>query len=216
MSAATAIRIAHPRVAATTRIAWLFMIGSACFAIASVPGYAELSDRASAITYAIGSVFFTAAAFEQLRTSERHWLDRWSALVQFAGTILFNVNTFIAVDEHLDPHAQDVLVWTPDAIGSACFLVASGLAWYAVKAERGERRTRKIADLNLWGSVAFGVSAIASYVVDDTGEFVNATIASFGTFVGAICFFAAAWMLRPQSSGAKRSTPLPSGSSTTA
>src|SRR5688500_16730018 len=99
MSAASVILTRFRRRSATQRIAILFMIGSSLFAIASVPGYAELSDRASAITYAAGSVFFTAAAFEQLRTSESDPLDRWSALVQFAGTLLFNVNTFIAVDE---------------------------------------------------------------------------------------------------------------------
>jgi hypothetical protein len=219
MSAATAIRIAHPRTDATTRIAWLFMIGSACFAVASVPGFSELSDRATAITYAVGSVFFTSAAFEQLRTSERDPFDRWSALIQFAGTILFNVNTFIAVDERLDPHAQDLLVWTPDAVGSACFLIASAIAWYAVRKQGDDGRARRIARLNLFGSVAFGFSALASYVVPDTGELANASLAASGTLIGAICFFVAAWLLRPRrahSSGANRSTPLPSGSATTA
>ena len=66
MSAATAIRIGHPRVVSTKRIAVLFMIGSACFALGATPGYASISERASAITYAVGSVFFTAAAFHQL------------------------------------------------------------------------------------------------------------------------------------------------------
>jgi hypothetical protein len=195
MSAAAVILTRYRRRSATQRIAILFMIGSALFAIASVPGYAELSDRASAFTYAIGSVFFTAAAFEQLRTSGPDPLDRSSALVQFAGTLLFNINTFVAVDERLDPHATNLLVWTPDAIGSICFLVASGIAWYAVKGQRGDKPTRRMADLNLAGAVAFGFSAIASYTVSSTDEIVNATVASSGTFIGAICFFIAARML---------------------
>jgi uncharacterized membrane protein YgdD (TMEM256/DUF423 family) len=206
VGAALAIRIGHPRWDSTRWIATMFMVGSALFAIASVPGYASISERASAFTYAAGSVFFTLAALEQLRTSEPNWADRWSALIQFAGTILFNVNTFIAVDEKLSPHAQDLLVWTPDAVGSACFLVASAIASYAVRERRDDKSTRRIADLNLAGSVAFGFSALASYVVDDTGELVNAAIASSGTFVGAICFLVAAWMLRRQSSFAPTSS----------
>ncbi len=206
MGAALAIRIGHPRRNSTRWIATMFMVGSALFAIASVPGYASISERASALTYAAGSVFFTLAAFEQLRTSESNWPDRWSALIQFAGTILFNVNTFIAVDEKLSPHAQDLLVWTPDAVGSACFLIASGIASWAVRERRDDKPTRRIADLNLAGSVAFGFSALASYVVDDTGELVNAAIASSGTFIGGICFLVAAWMLRRQSSLAPTSS----------
>ena len=216
MGAATAIRIGHPSVVSTRRIATLFIVGSACFAVAATPGYASISDRASAITYFAGSLFFTAAALDQLRTSGGG-LDRWSSLVQLAGTILFNVSTFVAVDERLDPHAADLLVWTPDALGSICFLVASALASYAVWEQRGDRRTRRIADLNLAGSIAFGLSAIASRLVGDTAEVANAALAGSGTFVGAICFLVAAWMLRrSQSSGANRSTPLPSGSATSA
>ena len=195
MGAATAFRIASPRVSSTRRIATLFMVGSALFAIAATPGYSSLSDRASAFTYFAGSIFFTLAALEQLRTSAAG-LDRTSSLVQLAGTIFFNVNTLIAIDEHLDPHATDLLVWTPDAVGSACFLVASAIASYAVRAERGDRRTRWVADLNVAGSVAFGFSALASYVVHDTDELVNAALASSGTFIGSILFFVAAWILR--------------------
>ena len=195
MSAATAIRIGHPKVVSTRRIAVLFMIGSALFAIAATPGYAAISERASAFTYFAGSLFFTAAAFHQLQTSQAG-LDRWSSLIQFAGTLFFNMNTFVAIDEGLDPHAQDLLIWTPDAIGSVCFLVSSAIASYAVWELRSDKRTRRIADLNLLGSVAFGVSAVASRIVDATAEPANAALAGLGTFVGAICFLVAAGILR--------------------
>jgi YrhK-like protein len=195
MSAATALRIGHPAVVPTRRIATLFMIGSACFAIASVPGYASISEEASAITYFVGSLFFTAAAFHQLQTSIAG-IDRWSSLIQFAGTLFFNVNTFVAVDEKLSPHAKDLLVWAPDAIGSVCFLVSSVLATYAVWSRRNDMHVRRIADFNLYGSIAFGASAVAARYVGDTDELVNAALASSGTLVGAIFFFFAAWMLR--------------------
>jgi hypothetical protein len=165
--------------------------------VAAAPGFTSLSDRAAAITYFVGSIFFTLAALDQLRTvAPGDRLDRWGSAVQLAGTIFFNISTFVAVDEHLDPHAEDLLVWTPDAAGSICFLVASALAIAAVWKQHADRRTRRIARLNMIGSIAFGWSALASYVIHDTGELVNAAAASSGTFIGALCFLVAAWLLR--------------------
>jgi hypothetical protein len=40
------------------------MIGSACFAVASLPAASSVSDRAVGLTYFVGSIFFTTAAFE--------------------------------------------------------------------------------------------------------------------------------------------------------
>jgi hypothetical protein len=58
-------------------------------------------------------------------------------------------------------------------------------------------RTWETAWLNLVGSVAFGVSAIASYTVPDSGEVVNAALVNLGTFVGAICFLGGALLMTP-------------------
>lgn len=53
--------------------------------------------------------------------------DWWSSVVQFLGTLLFNVNTYDAMTTGFESVAYDRLVWTPDAIGSACFLVSGYL-----------------------------------------------------------------------------------------
>jgi uncharacterized membrane protein len=46
------------------------------------------------------------------------------------------------------------------------------------------------------GSVAFMVSAIASFVLPATGSVINPRWADLGTFIGAVCFlFGAALML---------------------
>ena len=58
-------------------------------------------------------------------------------------------------------------------------------------------RTWETAWLNLLGSVAFGISAIASYVVPSSGEVVNAALVNLGTFLGAVCFFAGALLMTP-------------------
>ena len=110
----------------------LFAIGSVCFALGAAPRYVDaVGVSADGVTFFVGSLFFTAAAllmYLQLRGSPS--LVRWAALVQLAGTVLFNLSTYDAMRDHLSASQADRLVWTPDALGSICFLVASGLAWF--------------------------------------------------------------------------------------
>jgi hypothetical protein len=75
----------------------LFMVGSLCFALGSIPGYASLVE-ASVVgtTFFIGSIFFTSAAFLQLVQSARA-IDWWASMIQLVGTVWFNVNTFEAM-----------------------------------------------------------------------------------------------------------------------
>ncbi len=175
------------------RIGILFMAGSACFAVASLPGASDLSDRVVAVTYFVGSIFFTTAAFEQLRTARGQGNEVAAALVQFAGTLFFNVTTFAGMIERLDAHQADLLVWSPDALGSVCFLVSSVLAEIVVWGPLVP--ARRSASLNLVGSVAFGISAVAAYVIPNTDELLNAALATSMTLVGALCFFWAARVL---------------------
>ena len=175
------------------RIGILFMVGSACFAVASLPGASDLSDRVVAVTYFVGSIFFTTAAFEQLRTARGQGNEVAAALVQFAGTLFFNVTTFAGMIERLDAHQADLLVWSPDALGSVCFLGSSVLAEIAVWGPLVP--ARRSASLNLVGSVAFGISAVAAYVIPNTDELLNAALATSMTLVGALCFFWAARVL---------------------
>ena len=58
------------------------------------------------------------------------------------------------------------------------------------------RATRTL--LNLLGSIAFGVAAVASYVIPATGELRDAERANLGTLVGAICFLIGALLLLPE------------------
>ena len=169
------------------------MIGSACFAIASLPFAAKLAHQGVVgVTYFVGSIFFTAAAFEQLRACRPGGLDWWASAVQFAGTIFFNVSTFNAMRHGLSGHETNLVVWAPDVFGSICFLVSSGLA---VPEAKGNRVAARVAIENLVGSVAFGVSAIAAYIVPNTSEPLNAAAATSWTLIGAILFFRAAQLL---------------------
>jgi hypothetical protein len=197
VSAAGALRIGRAEPGPNRRIGRLFMVGAACFAIASIPGASSLSDKATGAIYFLGSIFFTAAAAEQLRTTqESDRPDLIASWVQLAGTIMFNLNTYNALDDRLSDRSFDLVVWTPDAIGSICFLVASGIAAYAVR--HANRRARWIGGLNLAGSVAFGISAIAAAIVPDTDKAIDAAAATSWTLVGALCFLVAAFMLVPR------------------
>jgi drug/metabolite transporter (DMT)-like permease len=182
-----------------TRLWWiglLFMVGSTAFALGSAPFYAELvRPEAVGITFFVGSIFFTTASLLQLKQTPRFdRLDWWACVVQFAGTLFFNVTTFTALNDSLSTTQQDIRVWAPDAFGSACFLVASAFALAAVWGRRGTPSW--IAWLNMLGSVFFGISAVASWVVPDTGELLNTEATNAFTFLGAVCFFAGARLMQ--------------------
>jgi hypothetical protein len=205
-------------------IAILFMFGSACFAIAPLPFYLEaVGSTGDAITYFVGSIFFTAAALCQLletgaapRSVTRHGMHRarrllaiemrridwWACSVQFAGTLFFNVTTARSIHAPSGLASGKNAIWTPDWRGSICFIVAS---WFAY-AEAGHgwiswrprSRGWRIAALNMLGSVAFLVSAFGAFVLPTTGKPASLFWTNAGTFAGALCFFAGAALLFPE------------------
>ena len=85
--------------------------------------------------------------------------------------------------------------------GSICFLVSSWLAWaeecHGAVAWQPRELAWWITLLNLVGSVAFGVSAVASYV-EPNGELLSLALTNLGTFVGAVCFLVGAVLLLPE------------------
>src|SRR5215210_3054302 len=203
MSVAGALRIGRAEPGPNRLTRRLFMVGSFLFGIASVPGASEVNETVIATTYFLGSIFFTAAGAETLRTTEASdRLDLVASAVQLAGTVMFNVSTYAAIDTHLKVRSSNFLVWLPDALGSICFLIASAIAVAALRrainsgVEVG--RTRAIALTNLAGSVAFGVSAVGAILVPGTGGVLNADMAATFTLIGAVCFFVAAYLLVPR------------------
>ena len=181
----------------------LFAVGSACFALGALPGYLALvGPEATGVTFFVGSIFFTTAAFLQFRqTPHTARIDRWAGGVQLVGTLFFNITTFRALDHSLSSPSYDRAVWAPDFFGCVCFLVASELAYVEVGRAawswRPGSRSWRIAALNLGGSVAFGISGVASYVVPSTGEVRNMTLVNLGTFVGALGFLIGGLELLP-------------------
>ena len=115
-----------------------FAIGSLCFLIGPFPGYAELvGAEADAITFFVGSIFFTVGGALQVSLSGPG-PDRQAAVIQSAGTLFFNVTTFMALHTSVSNADYDRLVWRPDALGSVCFLVSGVIAY------RARRRRRRL------------------------------------------------------------------------
>ncbi|MGW0044259.1 hypothetical protein [Rhodococcus sp. NPDC003348] len=183
---------------------WGFVVGSLLFALGSAPWISTAMGTGAANTaFFIGSWFFTAAAFVQLvlsgpATTTDHgkpairaeWL---SAAIQFLGTVLFNISTGAALHAHTIKGEMH-LVWNPNAEGSVAFLASSALAVLILLRanqiwEPGSRDWQSVW-LNMLGSIAFGISAAGAFVTQD-GTSLDTALAVGGTFVGALCFFAA-------------------------
>jgi hypothetical protein len=198
VSAAPDTAPATPATDRTTLwIGVLFAIGSTCFLVGPFPGFVELVGSAvDAAVFFAGSLFFTSAALLQTLHSGGG-LDRWACVVQLAGTLFFNVSTFHALQAGLDTTEYNRLVWRPDALGSVCFLVSGVIAWYAVRKLLHRSAEWRIAVINLAGCVAFGISAIAGYVVPSTGSALDLAAANLWTALGALCFLVGALLLLP-------------------
>ena len=205
------------------QVAALFIIGSSCFALGALPPYANaVGPAADGVTYFIGSIFFTSAALLQvlisagvIRADERprssvRWRGRvrspdrpewWAGVVQFVGTLMFNISTYEAMQQGLTAAEANRRVWTPDARGCIAFLIASGLAYADVRRPWLRWRPRdlgwSVATLNMVGSIAFAVSAIGAFVLPSTGDVASLVLDNLGTFVGGLCFLFGAVLLIP-------------------
>jgi hypothetical protein len=193
-------------VATLSRQCWLFAIGSTLFAVATLPSLSALAGAGLVnLLCFVGSWFFTSAGWMQLVLSGPALRIGWlSAATQFAGTILFNISTGASLWAHaVKPERR--LVWAPDATGSLAFLVSGALGVVAVTTVVGvfelKSRDWRAEWINMIGCVAFGVSALGAFVTK-SGVTEDALLANVGTFIGALCFLAAAMLVLPRRPGA--------------
>ncbi len=195
-----------------------FAVGSLLFAAGALTAqFAPSSSQQANVEFATGAVCFTAAAAVQAwvaRENQVAAVGRWhfaealrnpdwlSAVIQFIGTLAFNVMTIRAlIDPYVSAEQANHEMWRPDLVGSALFLVSSLIAWHPVSRERRHghvrRRSAWICQANLYGSIAFGFSVIgARYLVD--GQLRNPAVANWGTFIGGVFFFIGAVLLLPR------------------
>jgi hypothetical protein len=189
-------------------MALCFALGSTCFLVGPFPGYTQLvGDTADAITFFVGSILFTAGGGLQSWLAWGDWRARrpgggaawWSAIVQSAGTLFFNVTTYQAMHVALTSSEYNKLVWRPDWRGSICFLVSGAIAYAASPRSGWHRWWPQRSDegwwqpgVNLLGCIFFGISAVAGYVVPSTGSMIDLAAANWNTSLGAACFLACA------------------------
>jgi hypothetical protein len=212
----------------------LFIIGSACFMAGSIMYLhfeASFSTFSINLTFFIGSLFFTSAAYGQyleainadisneadLEKKDREWIwFAWraknlgflSSVSQLIGTLLFNIDTFDGLLSHLTTLQEDILIWVPNMIGSFLFLTASFFAWLEVYQDKNVKAfisvTWWIIWINILGSVFFQLSALKSYINLESGEAVNGILSSNYTLYGAACFLIGAYLLIVEMNESKR------------
>ncbi len=133
-----------------------------------------------------------------LETRDGPPLEALSALVLFVGTLVFAINLLDSLIGDLTPAQQDRLVWSPDMVGCALFLVSGHLAMVGISRNwlpcwRPSDPAWRIVAVNQLGSALFMVSAVASFV-RASGDMVAIGIANWGTLTGALCFAVAGAM----------------------
>ncbi len=171
-----------------------FVIGGSLFAIGAGLAQGDVGGRLlPASVFLAGGVFFCIGGYTSIVLAARGpRLGRIAALVLFVGTLVFAINIVDSFITELTPRQADRLIWSPDMIGCALFLVSGHLSmvvlsgrWYPCW---------RPADLDWWivavnqlGSVLFMASAVASFVHTD-GELTSVAVANWGTLAGALCF----------------------------
>jgi hypothetical protein len=196
-----------------------FVLGGTLFAIGAGLAQAGAGARVYCSVYLAGGAFFSSGGYagvlqaingpREVREggvlAPRRW--RWwaheprriewlSAVVLFAGTLVFAINIVDSFVEGLGTAAENRLVWSPDMVGCALFLISGHLAM--VEMGGWLRRPRDlgwgIVVVNQAGSILFMVAAVASFVRPSTGDELAVGVANWGTLAGALCFAAAGLM----------------------
>lgn len=196
-----------------TKQSWLFMIGSALFAVGTALVIWNIADiEITNLLCFFGAWFFTTAGLFQtilsgdptvqmpnspVKMFRAEWL---AAITQNLGTVLFNVSTAAALTA-TTVRAQERYVWNPDAGGSVAFVVSAAFVLIDYKHQNRAWEPTKpgwwSAQINMMGCIAFGLSAVGAFI-EPGGAVADAGLANWGTFIGAICFFLASLIALPQ------------------
>jgi hypothetical protein len=204
------------RVNAVAATAFLF--GGSLFALGAALAQTGANPTVCATIYLVGGIFFSTGGYASVLQvvnepgtdgappARWRWWSReprrlqWlSAVVLFAGTIVFAINLVDSFIAELSPAAANRLIWSPDMVGCVLFLVSGHLAMTGIAGHFWAVWRRR--DLGWWiiavnqlGSVLFMVSAVASFVSPSSGDELSTGVANWGTLLGALCFAIAGLM----------------------
>ncbi|HDZ59581.1 MAG TPA: hypothetical protein ENH44_02180 [Actinobacteria bacterium] len=206
--------------------AFLFSLGSVISLVPRLFDIVSQSAMALDLIFFGGSIFFTTAAWLQLLESMNageevslnigdmkrgkfRWfawmprrIDYLASLVQFLGTLMFNVSTFSAMVTWASRQGEERFIWRPDFVGSIFFMTASILVLLEVCHRFWCFRPHSISwwvmAVNLAGSIGFMLSAVFAFITPKTTEPLNMVAVNVFTFQGAVCFFIGAYLLLPE------------------
>jgi hypothetical protein len=203
----------------------LFLIASWLFLAAQLMRGVLISNAAINTLFFLGSIPFTTAAYLQLFQAANagppmpdpskpgrktfHWLGwqpkeiGWlSCLLQFPGTILFNINTFDSLSPAPNWLGQDVLIWLPNLLGSILFLASGVLAFmetcHSCWAWNPGSLSWWVTVSNLVGCVGFMLSALTSPVWAGGGGPLFPTVSMSFTLLGALGFLIGSLLMLPE------------------
>jgi hypothetical protein len=193
------------------RVNWVeaaaFTIGGSLFAAGAAVAQLGSADATTAASiYFAGGLFFNTGAYAALLGAinvdaeswrwwsyEPHRIDWLSAFVLFVGTLAFAINLTDSFLQGLTTQQVNRLIWAPDVMGCALFLISGHLAMTAV-CDRVRPCVRPrdldwwIVGINQLGSILFMIAALAAFTRPETGSEVNVDVANWGTLTGAVCF----------------------------
>ncbi len=192
-----------------------FVLGGSLFALGAALAQGDVGGPLlPASVYLAGGVFFSSGGYASVLQVVngpredgagafaaghwRWWAPEWrrlewlAALVLFAGTLVFAINLVDSFIAELTPRQADRLIWSPDMIGCALFLVSGHLSMVELSGRwhpcwRPAELGWWIVAVNQLGSLLFMVSAVASFVHSD-GDLTSVGVANWGTLTGALCF----------------------------
>jgi hypothetical protein len=189
-----------------------FVVGGSLFALGAVFAQLGVGTLATVnITYLVGGFFFSLGGYasillvvnadrdgpsadDRMRwwSYQPHRRDWRSAVVLFAGTLLFAVSLVAAFAEGLTPRQSNGWIWLPDMLGCICFLVSGRLAMLDVGGGHFVVQLHEFAwwvvAVNQLGSILFFLAGIAAFTRPTTSSAINAGLVNWGTFAGAVCF----------------------------
>ena len=185
----------------------VFVFGAICFTCAASLSFLQVvgegqgsgvvgSDVAGSGVVGSGVVGSGSAVRRWWQPESSDW---WADGIQLIGTLAFNVTTVMAMAVGWSARQENVRVWAPDMIGSVCFLLSSFVALSAAAAAGRQLRAADtgwwIAVLNLCGSAAFGLAAIAALVIPASGGLAAPRMDNLGTSIGGFFFLVASLLL---------------------
>ncbi len=209
----------------------LFLLGSVLILAPALARIWTLDATAINRIFFAGSIPFTLAAYLQLFQAanagefslhgrQRHQRVVWfgwhpcdigwlSCALQFVGTVLFNVNTFDAMLPNLGWLQQDLLIWTPNVLGSIMFLASGYLAFIETCHVHWAWKPASISwwvvFVNLLGCVGFMISALFAFVPPRLPSFDAVTISVTFTLIGAVGFLIGSLLMLPETAKEIRS-----------